>query len=90
MESRVEGLISQLHEITDKSVAVGFGVSGPEQVFSSLPLLCCTSSAGTCRYCTQWCEKYQGKLVVKLLLFVCRLGRSWLGVQRESLWAVPL
>ncbi len=32
MESRVEGLIEQLHQITDKSVAVGFGVSGPEQV----------------------------------------------------------
>lgn len=31
MESRVEGLIEQLHQITDKSVAVGFGVSGPEQ-----------------------------------------------------------
>ncbi len=32
MEARVEGLIEQLHQITDKSVAVGFGVSGPEQV----------------------------------------------------------
>ena len=32
MESRVEGLIDQLHSITDKAVAVGFGVSGPEQV----------------------------------------------------------
>ena len=32
MESRVEGLIEQLHSITDKAVAVGFGVSGPEQV----------------------------------------------------------
>ncbi|CAL5219252.1 g1048 [Coccomyxa viridis] len=31
MESRVEGLIEQLHSITDKAVAVGFGVSGPEQ-----------------------------------------------------------
>lgn len=30
-ESRVEGLISQLRETTDKSIAVGFGVSGPEQ-----------------------------------------------------------
>jgi hypothetical protein len=38
-ESRVEGLIQQLHQITDKSVAVGFGVSGPEQVvLSPLPL----------------------------------------------------
>lgn len=36
MESRVEGLIEQLHQITDKSVAVGFGVSGPEQVYLSL------------------------------------------------------
>lgn len=37
MESRVEGLIDQLHSITDKAVAVGFGVSGPEQVtFSDL------------------------------------------------------
>lgn len=31
MESRVEGLLQQLHEVTDKSVAVGFGVSRPEQ-----------------------------------------------------------
>ena len=30
-ESRVEGLIQQLREATDKSIAVGFGVSGPEQ-----------------------------------------------------------
>lgn len=30
-ESRVEGLIKQLRETTDKSIAVGFGVSGPEQ-----------------------------------------------------------
>lgn len=29
MESRVEGLISMLHEVTDKSVAVGFGISDP-------------------------------------------------------------
>ena len=32
MESRVEGLIQSLHGITDKAVAVGFGVSGPDQV----------------------------------------------------------
>ncbi|EFN57960.1 hypothetical protein CHLNCDRAFT_48138 [Chlorella variabilis] len=31
MESRVEGLIKQLQSVTDKSVCVGFGVSGPEQ-----------------------------------------------------------
>ncbi|PSC72435.1 tryptophan synthase alpha chain [Micractinium conductrix] len=31
MESRVEGLIKQLREVTDKAVCVGFGVSGPEQ-----------------------------------------------------------
>lgn len=31
MESRVEGLIESLKKATDKSVAVGFGVSGPEQ-----------------------------------------------------------
>jgi tryptophan synthase alpha chain len=31
MEARVEGLISGLKAATDKSVAVGFGVSGPEQ-----------------------------------------------------------
>ena len=30
-ESRVEGLIDQLRQGTDKSIAVGFGVSGPEQ-----------------------------------------------------------
>eukprot|EP00890_Picochlorum_soloecismus_P004708 jgi/Picsp_1/5238/NSC_02601-R1_tryptophan synthase subunit alpha len=30
-ESRVEGLIQNLKETTDKSIAVGFGVSGPEQ-----------------------------------------------------------
>jgi hypothetical protein len=30
-ESRVEGLIELLHGVTDKPVAVGFGVSGPEQ-----------------------------------------------------------
>ncbi|KAL3132066.1 hypothetical protein ABBQ32_008678 [Trebouxia sp. C0010 RCD-2024] len=30
MESRVEGLISMLHEVTDKSVAVGFGISAPD------------------------------------------------------------
>ena len=28
----MEGLIDKLHGITDKAVAVGFGVSGPEQV----------------------------------------------------------
>ena len=33
-EARVEGLISLLHSVTDKSVAVGFGVSGPEQARS--------------------------------------------------------
>ena len=32
MESRVEGLISMLHEVTDKSVAVGFGISTPDAV----------------------------------------------------------
>ena len=32
MESRVEGLISMLHEVTDKSVAVGFGISAPDAV----------------------------------------------------------
>lgn len=32
MESRVEGLIRLLHDVTDKPVAVGFGVSGPDQV----------------------------------------------------------
>jgi tryptophan synthase alpha chain len=31
MESRVEGLVKQLQGVTDKSVAVGFGVSRPEQ-----------------------------------------------------------
>ena len=30
-ETRVEGLIETLRENTDKSIAVGFGVSGPEQ-----------------------------------------------------------
>ncbi len=39
MESRVEGLISMLHEVTDKSVAVGFGISAPDAVcFSKLYL----------------------------------------------------
>jgi len=32
METRVEGLISMLKGVTDKSVAVGFGVSRPDQV----------------------------------------------------------
>jgi tryptophan synthase alpha chain len=32
MEARVEGLIKQLQEVTDKSVCVGFGVAQPEQV----------------------------------------------------------
>ena len=32
MESRVEGLISMLHDVTDKSVAVGFGISAPDAV----------------------------------------------------------
>lgn len=31
MESRVQGLIGDLQQETDKSVAVGFGVSKPEQ-----------------------------------------------------------
>jgi tryptophan synthase alpha chain len=31
MEARVEGLVSSLKAATDKSVAVGFGVSSPEQ-----------------------------------------------------------
>ena len=30
VESRGEGLLSMLHSVTDKSVAVGFGVSKPE------------------------------------------------------------
>lgn len=33
-EARVEGLIQLLHSVTDKPVAVGFGVSGPEQARS--------------------------------------------------------
>lgn len=32
MESRVEGLIEMIHDVTDKSVAVGFGISTPEAV----------------------------------------------------------
>ena len=32
MEDRVEGLIERLHEVSEMPVAVGFGVSGPEQV----------------------------------------------------------
>lgn len=41
MESRVEGLISMLHEVTDKSVAVGFGISAPAAVCfcCAVPLL---------------------------------------------------
>ncbi|PRW56424.1 tryptophan synthase alpha chain [Chlorella sorokiniana] len=31
METRVESLIKQLQQVTDKAVCVGFGVSGPEQ-----------------------------------------------------------
>lgn len=31
VQARVEGLIQLLHSVTDKSVAVGFGVSRPEQ-----------------------------------------------------------
>jgi tryptophan synthase alpha chain len=31
VESRVEGLVKSLKSMTDKSVAVGFGVSGPQQ-----------------------------------------------------------
>lgn len=31
MEERVEGLVTSLKGMTDKSIAVGFGVSGPEQ-----------------------------------------------------------
>lgn len=31
MEGRVEGLVQSLRGMTDKSIAVGFGVSGPEQ-----------------------------------------------------------
>lgn len=30
METRVEGLVDMLHSVTDKSIAVGFGVSKPE------------------------------------------------------------
>jgi tryptophan synthase alpha chain len=30
VQARVEGLIQSLHEVTDKSIAVGFGVSKPE------------------------------------------------------------
>ena len=33
MESRVEQLVSTLHGVTDKAVCVGFGVSGPAQVW---------------------------------------------------------
>lgn len=31
METRVESLITSLKQVTDKSIAVGFGVSGPQQ-----------------------------------------------------------
>jgi tryptophan synthase alpha chain len=31
VQARVEGLIKSLQEVTDKSIAVGFGVSRPEQ-----------------------------------------------------------
>jgi tryptophan synthase alpha chain len=31
VQARVEGLIDLLHSVTDKSIAVGFGVSRPEQ-----------------------------------------------------------
>jgi tryptophan synthase alpha chain len=31
VSARVEGLIDMLHGVTDKAVAVGFGVSGPQQ-----------------------------------------------------------
>lgn len=33
----MEGLIQSLHGITDKAVAVGFGVSGPDQVHAPSP-----------------------------------------------------
>ena len=38
MESRVEGLIEMLHEVTDKSVAVGFGISAPDAVRACVEL----------------------------------------------------
>lgn len=46
MESRVEGLISMLHEVTDKSVAVGFGISAPDAVCALADLPSCV-----CRVC---------------------------------------
>jgi tryptophan synthase alpha subunit len=45
MEARVEGLISMLKGVTDKSVAVGFGVSRPEQVRGAGALACCACCA---------------------------------------------
>jgi tryptophan synthase alpha subunit len=48
-ESRVEGLIELLHSVTDKPVAVGFGVSGPEQARPGLAVryACNTERAET-------------------------------------------
>ena len=45
MESRVEGLIEMIHDVTDKSVAVGFGISTPEAVRLSF-LHCTLAKAG--------------------------------------------
>ncbi len=56
MESRVEGLISQLQEVAEgKAVCVGFGVSGPEQVRAGFCLhASCFGLCSACRCACLW------------------------------------
>jgi len=60
-QARVQGLIKLLREVTAdaKSVAVGFGVSGPEQVWPSLTsalqgLQCLQALSSTCYSATHF------------------------------------
>ena len=79
----MEGLIEQLHSITNKAVAVGFGVSGPEQV---------TLSLTRCQACWLNTDAHNRTKRIQPLAqsfsVACRQSKSCSGERRASLWAV--
>ena len=88
----MEGLIQALHGITDKAVAVGFGVSGPDQVlspsFSILISAMLSLNYPDAHYLVHHDVGESLQIVVRPKAVLCRRDRSWPGVQRESLWEV--
>lgn len=90
MEARVEGLIELMHGVTDKSVAVGFGVSGGDQV--SISLLCPGVMICQNAMLVVACLAVRRKLArdnFALIAMCCRRGNLWSGVRTVSLSAVP-